>query len=91
MGAFLCFKLMPDQEPTKEEPTRVAHWSEPGWDELPYAVKAAAMQAFLQRVGYDRAKQQHESEHRRLEERISSLEHELQTLKLQLQRWIAAE
>jgi hypothetical protein len=84
VGCFLCLQTMTEANSTPR-------WDEPGWDELPDAVKAAAMRAFLQRVGYDRAKQQHESEHRELKERISSLEHELQTLQLQLQRWIAAE
>jgi hypothetical protein len=66
-------------------------WDEPGWDSLPYAVKAAAMQAFLTRVGYDPEKSRHEAEHRLLTERISSLEHEVQSLKLQLKGWIDAE
>lgn len=73
------------------EPTQIPHWSEPGWETLPYAVKAASMRAFLQRVGYDPEKARQEDEHRQLKERVSSLEHEVQTLKLQLQRWVAAE
>jgi len=76
---------------TNQEPNQVPHWDEPGWDALPYAVKAEAMQAFLQRVGYDPEKHRHESEHRRLEERISSLEHTVQALTLKLDRWVAAE
>lgn len=66
-------------------------WDEPDWNELSYADKAAAMQAFLTRVGYDPAKRQHEAEHQQLTARISALEHRVQTLELQLKRWIDAE
>jgi len=82
---------MTEQEPTEAEPTRLPHWSEPGWDALPDAVKAAEMQAFLQRVGYDPEKERLKETIRRLEERLSSLEHTVQSLSLQLNRWIAAE
>lgn len=58
---------------------------------MPYAVKAAEMQAFLTRVGYAPEKSRHETEHRLLTDQVSSLEHEVQSLKLQLQRWISAE
>ncbi|MBD2035310.1 hypothetical protein H6F86_08395 [Phormidium sp. FACHB-592] len=64
------------------EANSIPRWGEPGWDSLPYVVKAAEMQAFLTRVGYDPEKHRHESEHEQLTKRISSLEHEVQTLKL---------
>lgn len=66
-------------------------WDEPGWDDLPYTDKAAAMQAFLNRVGYDSEKSRREAENRQLTAQISALEHRVQTLELQLKRWIDAE
>jgi len=68
-----------------------AFWERDDWDDLPYAVKLAEMNAFLQRVNYDPAAAQNEDEHRRLKERIAQLEHRIVQLELTLNRWIESE
>lgn len=65
-----------------------AFWERDDWDELPYSAKAAEVNAWLQRVGYDPVEARHQDEHRRLQEHIDQLEHRIEQLELQLKRWI---
>ena len=68
-----------------------AFWEREDWNELPYSVKLAEMNTFLQQSGYDPVEAQHDDEHRRLKEQVAQLQHRVEQLELELRRWIESE